>query len=122
MSLKIIFEVPKEFENDYTFDKFADCFNRVCTDLNTFKDGVSCKYERETMDMFFNTLPKSESIDNDLSIEDISKAVDKSITKKIIKDDYCGFTSYECPCCHKEIEFSDNYCKYCGQNIKKKYN
>ena len=56
--LKIIFEVPKEFENDYTFDKFADCFNRVCTDLNTFKDGVSGRYERETMDMFFNMLPK----------------------------------------------------------------
>ena len=53
--MKLIIEIPKEFETDFNKDKFKDCFGRVQVDLKNFREETLCgKYERETIKMFEN--------------------------------------------------------------------
>lgn len=53
--MKLIIEIPKEFETDFNKDKFKECFGRVQVDLTYFKEETLCgKYERETIEMFEN--------------------------------------------------------------------
>ena len=53
--MKLIIEIPKEFETDFNKDKFKDCFGRVQVDLKKFREETLCgNYERETIEMFEN--------------------------------------------------------------------
>lgn len=47
--MKLVLNIPEEFESDYRTDDFNDCFQRVLADI---KDGKLCgKYEKETIEM-----------------------------------------------------------------------
>lgn len=48
--IKIIIEIPKEFESDYNTDKFKDFFSRVAADIDC--NGLCGNYEKETAEMF----------------------------------------------------------------------
>lgn len=47
--MKIIIELPDEFEEHFDFDRFQDSFMRICGDIRT-KDGLSGNYEYELAD------------------------------------------------------------------------
>lgn len=48
------------------------------------------------------------------------ESLQKQISKKVVKDEYCGFVTYECPVCHHTINLTDEhqYCNKCGQKLK----
>lgn len=48
--MKLVIEIPQEFECDWNRDKFHDCFNRVLADLGGMYS-VSGRYEKETIKM-----------------------------------------------------------------------
>lgn len=55
--MRLIIDIPKEFEEDYRKDKFEDFFKRVMCDIGS---GVLCgSYEIETAEMFLHALNKS---------------------------------------------------------------
>lgn len=61
--MKIVIDIPKEFESDYKGDKFKDFFSRVLCDI---QDGTLCgNYEKEITEMFLNAFDKSKSEDGD---------------------------------------------------------
>ena len=46
-------------------------------------------------------------------------ARDKQKEKKVKKDEYCGFVSYECPTCGHDVgDGGMKYCKNCGQRLE----
>lgn len=48
--MKLVVEIPEEFEHDWNDDKFHDCFERVLADLGGMYR-VSGRYEKETIKM-----------------------------------------------------------------------
>ena len=60
--MKLIIDIPKEFETDYQGDKFKDFFSRVLCDI---KGGTLCgNYEKETAEMFLKAFDESKPMTN----------------------------------------------------------
>lgn len=60
--MKLIIDIPKEFETDYNGDKFKDFFSRVLCDIDK---GVMCgNYEKETAEMFLKAFDESVPMAN----------------------------------------------------------
>lgn len=49
--MKIVFDIPKEFESHFEFDRFADSLARVASDIDALGFKMSGRYERETITM-----------------------------------------------------------------------
>ncbi len=49
--MKIVIEIPKEFESHFEFDRFADSLARVASDIEALGFKLSGRYERETITM-----------------------------------------------------------------------
>ena len=57
--MKILIDIPKEFEVDYNTDRFANFFQRCLADM-----GTSCgNYEQETAEMMEKAFEKSRLYD-----------------------------------------------------------
>ena len=60
--MKLIIDIPKEFETNYKGDKFKDFFSRVLCDIDK---GVMCgNYEKETAEMFLKAFDESVPMAN----------------------------------------------------------
>ena len=60
--MKLIIDIPTEFETDYKGDKFKDFFSRVLCDI---EKGVLCgNYEKEAAEMFLKAFDESIFMDN----------------------------------------------------------
>ena len=60
--MKIIIDIPTEFEIDYKGDKLKDFFSRVLCDI---EKGVLCgNYEKETAEMFLKAFDESVPMAN----------------------------------------------------------
>lgn len=56
--MKVIIDIPKDFEGDYIADKFKDFFSRVVADID-YK-GMCGRYEKEIAEMFLKAFDDSE--------------------------------------------------------------
>lgn len=56
--MKLVIEIPKKFETDYTFDKFAVFFARVIADID-FR-GACGNYEKEIAEMLINAFKNAK--------------------------------------------------------------
>lgn len=56
--MKVVIDIPKDFEGDYIVDKFKDFFSRVIADID-FK-GMCGRYEKEIAEMFLKAFDDSE--------------------------------------------------------------
>lgn len=55
--MKIVIEIPKEFEKEYLFDKFKNSLERIQYDI---EKGVLCgRYEKEVVEMLIKSFNKS---------------------------------------------------------------
>ena len=61
--MKLIIDIPKEFETDYQVNKFKDFFSRVLCDIE--KGKCLCgNYEKETAEMFLKAFDESVPMAN----------------------------------------------------------
>lgn len=68
--MKILIDIPKEFEVDYNTDRFAEFFQRCRADM-----GVCCgKYEHETSEMLEKAFTESRPYDPDKVVEQMLAA------------------------------------------------
>jgi hypothetical protein len=57
--MKLIIDLPDEFEQHFDFDKFQDSFMRICGDIRT--EGCLCgNYEYELADELKKAFDKAE--------------------------------------------------------------
>ena len=49
--MKVVIEIPKEFEEHFNNDRFTDSFKRICTDIQYHGNPISGLYERELIEM-----------------------------------------------------------------------
>ena len=56
--MKVIIDIPKDFEGDYIVDKFKDFFSRVIADIDC--KGMCGRYEKEIAEMFLKVFDDSE--------------------------------------------------------------
>lgn len=68
--MKLLIEIPKEFECDWNRDKFYDCFKRVLADLGGMYR-VSGRYEKETIKMLEGAFRDAKECEPKDSKEDV---------------------------------------------------
>lgn len=56
--MKVVINIPKDFEGDYIVDKFKDFFSRVIADIDC--KGMCGGYEKEIAEMFLKVFDDSE--------------------------------------------------------------
>lgn len=56
--MKVVIDIPKDFEGDYIADKFRDFFSRVIADIDC--KGMCGRYEKEIAEMFLKAFDDSE--------------------------------------------------------------
>ena len=55
--MKVVINIPKDFEGDYIVDKFKDFFSRVIADIDC--KGMCGRYEKEIAEMFLKVFDDS---------------------------------------------------------------
>ena len=93
--MKLIIDIPKEFETDYKGDMFKDFFSRVLCDIDK---GTLCgNYEKELAEMFLKVFDESIPMDNivekleerrieyELSSENAPDAVSSTYRKGVMR-------------------------------------
>lgn len=56
--MKVVIDIPKDFEGDYIVDKFKDFFSRVIADIDC--KGMCGRYEKEIAEMFLKAFDDGE--------------------------------------------------------------
>lgn len=105
--MKIIIDIPKEFEVDFNTDKFKDFFSRVAADIDC--NGLCGNYEKETAEMFRNAFENGEVVsdNNWISVKDklpeINEEVIVTTSSGRVWCIYYGYTykSDKEPCFHE---------------------
>lgn len=85
--MKLTIDIPREYERDFSADKFKDFFSRVIADINC--DGLCGFYEKETAEMFLEAFDKAIVEDVNLNVNIIPVAnisFDKEDIQKMIQD------------------------------------
>lgn len=67
--MKMLINIPDEFEIDYRTDRFAYFFERVKADM----DLICGNYEKETADMLINAFAESKMYDTDKVVEQLEE-------------------------------------------------
>ena len=79
--MRVLIDIPEEFEVDYHTDRFRDFFERAVADMD-----VMCgTYERETADVLAKAFEESRLYDPDKVVEQLEEAC-------ISLSDYPGYT------------------------------
>lgn len=88
--MKILIDIPKEFEVDYNSDRFADFFQRCLANM-----GTCCgNYEQETAEMMEKAFAESRLYDLDKVVEQL-----KALTGEECTLHECGIRSEHCKAC-----------------------
>ena len=113
--MKLVIEIPKEFEEDFKKDKFKECFGRVQVDLKYFKGETLCgNYEKETLDMLENAFQNATSSETDESVH--GKWIDTTPGYK----SGCGYNAHVCSNCHDyytTAPYEMKFCPTCGAKM-----
>ena len=90
--MKITIDIPREYERDFSADKFKDFFSRVIVDINC--DRMCGLYEKEIAEMFLEAFDKAIVGDVNLNENVIPVAnisFDKEDIQKMIQDELKKF-------------------------------
>lgn len=90
--MKLTIDIPREYERDFSADKFKDFFSRVIADMDY--SGLCGNYEKEIAEMFLEAFDKAIVGDvnpnvNVIPIANIS--FDKEDMQKMIQDELKKF-------------------------------
>lgn len=64
--MRIIIDIPAEFEDHFAFDHFRDSLGRIAYDIRTYEGApLSGKYEIETIEMLASALQRAEAYEKE---------------------------------------------------------
>ena len=80
--MKILIDIPKEFEADYNTDRFAEFFHRCFADM-----GTCCgNYEQETAEMMEKAFTESRLYDQNKVVEQLEELKSLVPVNRILDD------------------------------------
>lgn len=91
--MRIIIDIPEQFESDYKGDMFKDFFSRVLCDIP--KGTICGNYEKETAEMFLKAF--DESIPMDRIVEQLEEAKSEDV-----RTAYCQSQNFKKPCGNRD--------------------
>lgn len=62
LTMQIILDIPKEFEEHFNMDRFEDSLERVCTSIQHDRYTISGRYEFEVIEMLKKALLKAKIV------------------------------------------------------------
>lgn len=66
--MKVVIDIPKEFENHFNKDRFKDSLKRIQTDFDySYSFGIAGNYEHELLDMLRVAFKNAEIIESSSS-------------------------------------------------------
>lgn len=83
--MKIVIDIPEEFENHFNSDRFEDSLARVASDIESFGFVLAGRYEQETITMLRKTLKNATLLPKGHG--------------RLIDADKIGLTNFECFMC-----------------------
>lgn len=75
--MKVLLDIPEEFEIDYRTDRFGDFFKRAKADMSA----ICGRYERETADVLAKAFEASREYDPNKVVEQLEELADKANDK-----------------------------------------
>lgn len=90
--MKLTIDIPREYERDFSADKFKDFFSRVIADIDC--DGLCGNCEKETAEMFLEAFDKAivGEINSNINIIPVANiSFDKEDIQKMIQDELRKF-------------------------------
>lgn len=68
--MRIIIDIPAEFEKHFAFDHFRDSLGRIAYDLSSYEgdDLLSGRYDIETLEMLAAALQRAEAYEKEEQI------------------------------------------------------
>ena len=121
--MKIMIDIPKEFEEHFNQDKFKDSITRITADVISQVYSISGDYEIELLDMLSEAFEKAESIHSTCVLEgkpiyNDAPALEAKWTylhgDRNGDGDIIGIG--ECSNCHQPCE-CEYYCPNCGAKL-----
>ena len=79
--MKVLLDIPEEFEIDYRTDRFGDFFKRAKADMSA----ICGRYERETAEVLSKAFQESLPYDLDKVVEQLEE-VEKIMTSPVNED------------------------------------
>ena len=68
--MKVMIDIPKDFEKHFNQDKFKDSLERIKYDVNSLEqDALSWRYDVEIIDMLIVAFEKAEVIHSTCTLE-----------------------------------------------------
>lgn len=71
-SVKVSLDIPEEFVNDFSSNRFHEFFERVLADMNG--EGACGNYEKETAQMFRKAFANASVVQGNTEKEDMNQA------------------------------------------------
>ena len=90
--MKLTIDIPREYERDFSADKFKDFFSRVIADIDY--SGLCGNYEKEIAEMFLEAFDKAiiGEINPDANIIPVANiSFDKEDMQKMIQNELRKF-------------------------------
>lgn len=90
--MKLTIDIPREYERDFSVDKFKDFFSRVIADINC--DGLCGFYEKEIAEMFLEAFDRAivgEINPNTNVIPVANISFDKEDIREMVKEELNKF-------------------------------
>lgn len=90
--MKLTIDIPREYERDFSADKFKDFFSRVIADINC--DGMCGFYEKEIAEMFLEVFDKAIVGDVNLNanvVPVVNMSFNEEDIQKMIQDELKKF-------------------------------
>ena len=118
--MKVVIDIPKDFEGDYIADKFKDFFSRVIADIDC--KGMCGRYEKEIAEMFLKAFDDSEekiscnckhnnnSRDNEPCCRCDSRQTNADRIRNMSDEELAEFLAYNAYCEECYVEKDDSCC------------
>ena len=128
--MKVVIDIPKDFEGDYIADKFKDFFSRVIADSDC--NGMCGRYEKEIAEMFLKAFDDSEeknvcdcqhnsnSRDDEPCCRCDSRQTNADRIRNMSDEELAEFLAYNAYCEECYVEKDDSCC-YPDGTCKKKH-
>ena len=117
--MRIILDIPAEFEEHFWHDRFDDSLHRLSADAHL----LAGNYEQETAMMLAEALKAAKVLEAENELESDGGCEQRPNTWEVqtiyYGDGQHSYTLYRCPVCRARYMSPTDYCPHCGKPLNR---